>query len=529
MMKSVIPILSVAESRELEHDLLGEGSRERQALHKAGHLLGRALEQDFQEITIWPAVPTVLLLGGKGHNTGDALLAVGDLLRNHPQMRLTLLWEGEQGLRPLVAEIWRDLQGSSFADRMTVERLSLHTDSWKRLFDKPWTMVIDAVFGMGFRPPLPEVWVEVAQAVEQAHEIQWRVSVDLPSGLGEGECPGTVMAADITYAMGIPKKPLFEEEILRVAGRIRLLDIGFFDEIDEQRYAGHEQLLVPGVLRPLQFPRKVWEDKRHHGRVGIVAGSHRYPGAALLATLAALQSGAGLVTGVVPEWILPALAAQAPEAIWMGASVTPMGSISLEMLREILMAAENWESMVIGPGLTADEETFCMVLELVRGFRGALILDADVLRPQLSPALLARPTDWGPVVLLPHAGEWQRLSASGEKQWHESHAREWAAQHRVVLVRKGPLTRITDGQQHWISSRGGPVLGRGGSGDMLAGIMGALFARYSQQLSALHIAGMAVYWQGVTAEKMAVDQGENAIRNRQFLDYLASSLKEASQ
>lgn len=527
-MKPVVPILSLTESHQLERDLLGEGNRERQALHQAGHLLGKALEQDFQEIAVWPAVPTVLILGGKGHNTGDALLAVGDLLRKHSQMRVTLLWEGERNLRPLVAEIWRELQGSSLAERIAVKRLCFQNDSWKSLFAQPWTLVIDAVFGMGFRPPLPEVWRAVAQAIAKTDKILWRVSVDLPSGLSETKESQPLIIADRTYAMGIPKKPLFTKENLRVTGRIRFLDIGFFKETDLQRYIDHEQLLIAGVLRPLQLPRRVWEDKRHHGRVGIVAGSHRYPGAALLVTLAALQSGAGLVTSVVPESIVPSLAAQAPEAIWMGAPVTPTGAISLEMLREILMAGEHWESIVVGPGLTTDEETFCMVLEIVRSYRGALILDADVLRPELSSALLARSAKFGPVVLLPHAGEWQRLACCEAAQEEENHAREWAARHRVVLVRKGALTRVTDGHFDWISSRGGPVLARGGSGDMLAGMMGALFARYASQLSPLQIAGMAVYWQGITAEKMAAAQGENAVRNRQFLDYLALSLREST-
>lgn len=562
-----VPILSLSESQQLERQLLADCSREREALYKAGNSLGRAIEQDFLEIRNWPVAPSVLLLAGKGHNTGDALLAIEHLFVCHPKMQVTVLWEGERNLRPLVHEIWQRLKQSSWASQIDTLLLSKENQALHVICARNWTLTIDAVFGMGFRPPLPESWQRVAEALREPESVARfgvRVAVDLPSGLSS-DCTNTepLIFADFTYAMGIAKEPLFLESNLQYCGRIRFLDIGFFEgnkwgsqtgftrsnaesEIQSAYRGTHNpdpiglevhatptpKLIVSGVLEPLRISRKVTDDKRHHGRVGIVAGSLRYPGAALLTTLGALKAGAGLVTSVVPENLIPSFSAQAPEAIWMGASLTPAGTISLEMLRDILAAAANWETLVIGPGISRDEETFCLVQELISGFKGRVVIDADALRPELLPLFKARPTDWGEIVLLPHAGEWQRLSgtttnfAAGVAE--QTCACQWAREHRVVLVRKGALTRITDGECEWISSRGGPVLGRGGSGDILAGMLGALLARFSKKLPARQIAAMAVFWQGKAAEALAAARGENALRNQEFLDYLAPALRDDS-
>ncbi len=517
----VVPVLSIAESRALEARLLSDERLQRAALHQAGRLLALAIEDDFQEITSWPQAPDILVLAGKGHNSGDALIAAGDLLQRHPQARLTILWEGENNLYPLVREVWRDMQRDA-GERIQTFCLGRE----QALLERQYALLIDGVFGLGFRPPLPEGWLHTLTWIQRMRIAQVHVSVDLPSGMGEteGEAP---LPADFTYLMGIAKAPLFTDGAARYAGRIRYLDIGFWNPLVRSYYPERTGLLTAAVLQPLLQPRKATSDKRHYGRIGIVAGSLRYPGAALLTTMAALQAGAGLVTAVVPDKLMPALSAQAPEAIWMPAETTPEGTLSLESLRDILVAALQWDAMVIGPGLSANEETFCLVLELIRQFDGALILDADVLRPELENALKKRSSSAGPVILLPHAGEWKRLRKKAAED--ERSGQQWAAECRCVLVRKGPVTRITDGAQQWLSSRGGPMLSRGGSGDMLAGITGALLGRWVHDYPVLNIVGMAVYWHGLAAEFCARQHGENAVRNRQLLDYLAPALRARSK
>jgi hydroxyethylthiazole kinase-like uncharacterized protein yjeF len=518
---AVVPILSIEESRAMEARLLPNEQLQRIALHKAGHLLAKAIEEDFTEIACWSVAPRILVLAGKGHNSGDALIAAGDLLQRFPHALLTVLWEGDRKLYPLVREVWHNLQDIA-GKRIHTYCLS-DEPTWMK---QRYTLLIDGVFGLGFRSPLPDSWLRILTKLGEQRIAQVCVSVDLPSGMDDLE--GCVpLAVDFTYLMGIAKWPLFKPGASQYAGRIRYLDIGFWNSGERNLYSGRKKLVTENVLRPLLQPRKACSDKRHYSRVGIVAGSHRYPGAALLATTAALQAGAGLVTAVVPEDLVSVFASQAPEAIWMSGDTTPEGTLSLESLRDILAASAQWDVMVIGPGLSANQETLCLAMELIRQFQGALVLDADVLRPELARVLQERSTSAGPVVLLPHAGEWQRIQNGVVHGEHEM--QEWAKGCRCVLVLKGAVTHLTDGSQYWVSTRGGPVLSRGGSGDMLAGITGALLGRWAHDYSALEIAGMAVCWHGLSAEFCARQHGENAVRNRQLLDYLAPVLRTHSK
>lgn len=540
-MNPVVPILTIPESQDWEKRLLTTPQLECEALYRAGNLLGEAIERDFQEIVDWPSKPRVLLIAGKGHNAGDGLLAARWLLRIHPKMELTLLWEGERSLRPLVLEIWRELQASDLAKRISIfspesfqalsgdeshnseKHVTESPSALQKILRQEWTLWIDALFGMGFRPPLPEKWHTVIHALNQSDMACCRIAVDTPSGLSE-QLPAdssSCFRADFTYAMGTPKAPLFLKENLAFVGRIRFLDIDFFEKDPSNYKTDHEFLIHDKILTPLRCPRIAREDKRHHGRVGIVAGSHRYPGAGLLVTLAALKAGGGLVTSMVPEAFVPGFAAEAPEAIWMEAPVTPEGSISMEVLRDLEVAAAHWDVMVMGSGMTQSEETFCLAKEWILRFPGFLILDADFLRSEIRDFLKKRPREFLPVILLPHRGEWDRLTGG----LPDTRLRDWAKEHRALVILKGPLTRISDGKSVWISSRGGPVLGRGGSGDMLAGMMGSLFARFGKSRTPIEIAGMGLYWQGITAEKLAYTLGENAVRSRELLNCLASALK----
>src|SRR5439155_3801843 len=151
--------------------------------------------------------------------------------------------------------------------------------------------------------PPAESRVAQLPARVNALPIRLRAAVDLPSA--------GIFRADFTYATGSVKTPALDPA---TAGRVRYIDLGFFrgDEL------GAERVLLPAVLAPLAALRPPQSDKRSYGHLFVVAGSRNFPGAALMAVLAALRSGAGLVTAFVPESLVPAFAARAPEAMWVG-------------------------------------------------------------------------------------------------------------------------------------------------------------------------------------------------------------------
>ncbi|HEY1107339.1 MAG TPA: NAD(P)H-hydrate dehydratase, partial [Opitutaceae bacterium] len=305
------------------------------------------------------------------------------------------------------------------------------------------------------------------------------------------------------YATGILKTPVLGTA---EAGRVRYLDLGFFRGGEP----GTERVLVPQVLAPLAGWRAAGADKRSFGHVFIVGGSRSFPGAVLMTVLAALRSGAGLVTAFVPESVAAAFAARAPEAMWVAWPETPAGGLALEgehLLREKLDRAD---ALVIGPGLGREKETLALAESIVGRSEIPLVIDADALQPEIVRAGKA------PRVLTPHVGEYKRIAGDAEliAFAHEVHG---------AVVLKGNGTRIASGDAIHRSFFGGPVLSRGGSGDLLSGIIGGLVAREKDIVLA---AAQGVAWHGLAADALARARGEVAVTTTELLDYLSPALRE---
>jgi NAD(P)H-hydrate epimerase len=332
-----------------------------------------------------------------------------------------------------------------------------------------------------------------------ARPIRLRAAVDLPSA--------DLFRADFTYATGSVKAPLVSS---LQAGRVRYLDLGFFN--DDNFPGADGRVLTTGVLAPLSGLREPRSDKRTFGHVFLVGGSRCYPGAILMSTLAALRSGVGLVTAAVPESLVPAFAARAPEAMWIGWPETPGGFFALEgehLLRERLARAT---ALVLGPGLGREAETLALAESIVRTSPVPLVIDADALQPAVVRAGSAAR------VLTPHAGEYMRIAEQAELSRVGSHC-------HVTSVLKGPRTLIL-GQAgvSYSSFFGGPVLARGGSGDLLAGLIGGLLAQWPAD--PLLAAARGVVWHGLAADALARAHGSVAVHTTQLLDFLPVALRE---
>lgn len=485
---ATFPILSCEEAGAFEKaHFAGDEAREWAAMNAAARGIAEGVALDFGELGGFPSTARVLVLAGKGHNAGDALLAAARLRERFTGARIdvdVVLAFGEGALRPLAARAWRELASGARV-------VSAGGDDWAAGYD----LCIDGVFGFQFRPPLQEAAAALfAQA--NAHPVRLRAAVDLPSGLDEPRA----FRADFTYATGIAKTPLLG---LPGAGRLRFIDLGF----PLSGRAAEHVLLGAGVLEPLRRLRSPRDDKRHFGHPLIVAGSRRYPGAALMATLAALRSGAGLVTSAVPESLVPAFAAQVPEAIWLGLPETPEGGLALEGLHLVREAFARATSVVLGPGLGRERETLTFAQEIAREAPRPLVIDADALQAEIVAAGAA------PRVLTPHGGEHARIAD--------------AIPAGAVVVRKGSVTRIEGGGAgagpvcH--SFFGGPVLARGGSGDLLAGMIGAQLAQTPGDPHGA--AARGVVWHGLAADALARAHGATAVRTTQLLDFLAPALR----
>lgn len=496
------PVLSCTAAAELERRLLaGDEAAEWRAMETAGAEIAAAVLRDCREAGGFPQHGRILVLVGKGHNGGDALIAVRLILARNPDARADVAFVlGERVLRPLAARAWRELvQGApdqvrGFPAGGAADEVPL---------GGPYDLCLDGLFGFQFRPPAEPRLAALIERIN-AWPIRVRAAVDLPSA--------GLFRADFTYATGSVKSPLLQSA---AAGRVRYLDLGFFVGSEAEPAlpdgANSDRVLTTAVLAPLGDLRPAHGDKRGYGHVFFLGGSRGYPGALLMSVTAAIRSGAGLVTAFVPESLQPAFAAQLPEAIWVGWPETDEGGLALEGVHLLRRRLERADALVIGPGLGREAETLALVGDVVRSAPVPFVLDADALQPEIVTAGSAAR------VITPHAGEFKRVAGDVD-------LRTFAADPKLTVVLKGPVTRVCRGGTVYHSFFGGPVLARGGSGDVLAGMLGAQLAQSSQD--PLAAAARAVVWHGHAADLLARNEGPVAVRTTQLLDYLGAALRE---
>jgi NAD(P)H-hydrate epimerase len=257
------------------------------------------------------------------------------------------------------------------------------------------------------------------------------------------------------------------------------------------------------VLEPLRRLRPSASDKRSYGHLFIVGGSRAYPGAVLMSVLAALRSGVGLVTAFVPESLAAAFSARAPEAMWVGWPETPAGGLALEgsyLLREKISYAT---ALLIGPGLGGDRETLALTKDIIAQSIIPLVIDADALQSATVSAGTA------PRILTPHAGEYARIAA--------------VLTPAMVVIQKGPITRVRTESTTYHSFYGGPVLARGGSGDLLAGLTAGLLAQ--TPADPVGAATRGTVWHAMASDALAQTDGQVAIAVTGLLEFLPRVLR----
>jgi NAD(P)H-hydrate epimerase len=423
----------------------------------------------------------VAVLAGKGNNGGDGYVAARYLARRGCSVGVYALGAPKP-----------DTAAGRAAAKATAEGVGV-----AELGDPmPAEFIVDALFGVGFRGSLPEPVVPWTQ-----HESPV-VAVDLPSGLDamSGVVSGEAITAAATVTFHALKPGHLLGEGPERCGTTTVVDIGL--------EGGEPELLVceeEDAPRPAR-PRRT--HKWAAGSVAVVGGSPGITGAPLLAATAALAMGAGSVALICPRALQPTYAAGSAEIMTRG--IGKAARFSVEDVPDVLDEARRFDVLVLGPGLGPGQEGF--VAGVVAGWEGKLIVDADGLNALDGPGLLADRT--APTIITPHAGEFQRLTGE-EADYRAAAALPDAA--GVLVVLKGNPTFVL-GRERWVVRSGGPELASIGTGDVLAGMTGALWAR---GLDGDATGRSAAYWHGragadlatggsVTAEALAAYVGRYA-------------------
>ncbi|MEV3870954.1 NAD(P)H-hydrate dehydratase [Streptomyces sp. NPDC049906] len=408
----------------------------------------------------------VVLLVGSGDNGGDALYAGARLARRGAGVGAVLL----------------------APDRTHAGGLAAFTGAGGRIAADPFAalagadLVLDGITGIGGRGGLRPDAVPLARAARGANAVV--VAVDLPSGTeaDSGEVRGEALRADATVTFGTHKPALLIDPAREYAGTVRLVDIGLGPHLPS--VPAVESLHHRDVARLLPVPTGE-SDKYRRGVVGVVAGSARYPGAAVLAVAGALRGGAGAVRYVGRA--ADAVIARFPEALVHEGPPTRAGRV---------------QAWVVGPGIGEGGDTVGAVQEVLDADVPVLV-DADGLRP-LDPA---RVRDRGaPTLLTPHAGEAAALlgvSRGRVEAARLTSVRELAARFGATVLLKGSTTLVASpdpAQPVRANPMGTPWLATAGSGDVLSGLAGSLLAAGVAPLDA---ASVAAYLHGLAARSAA--------------------------
>jgi NAD(P)H-hydrate epimerase len=265
-------------------------------------------------------------------------------------------------------------------------------------------------------------------------------------------------------------------------------------------------------------------NKGSFGRVLAVAGSRGMSGAAVLCASGALRGGAGLVKVAVPQGILPIVACANPCYLTAPLPEDEDGRINKAALPPLLEALRGQTAAVFGPGLGQSPDLPDVLAEVLRADAAPLVVDADGLNA-LAKRVDVLKANQHPLVLTPHPGEFSRLTGTSiaeiQARRHESAAR-FAEEHHVVLLLKGHGTVVTDGGRMYVNATGNPGMATGGTGDVLAGLIGALLA---QGLEAFAAAQLGAYLHGLAGDLVRDDLGEASLIASDLLDYLPQAFR----
>lgn len=516
-----VPILTPEEADLWEKECLREDEAKIwEAMNAAGRGAGRAMLQDFTERGSLPKAPKILVLAGKGHNAGDALLAADYILENYPQGQVDVLFTlGIDSLRPLVSKALNILQKR---DRATF--YDADEEIYRELLQHPFDFVIDGVFGMAFKPQLQESILTVLESVNKNTLINFRAAIDLPSGISDHPTTNA-FNANFTYATGIAKTPLFHPENALFVGRIRLIDIGFFEKPYTGKCASNAYFLNPTILEPLRRLRPSTVSKKDFGHLFIVSGSKNMPGALLMSIQAALRSGVGLLTVFAPQSIATTLAVSVPEAMWVPCPETPKGALNSDTFSLVQEKISRATALLTGPGLGREPASLELVSKFLEHISIPILLDADALQLKTVQAASLRPSSFGPVLATPHQGEFMRLSGSQKETYNEASFLNFCKKSGMTVLLKGAITRICNGHTIACSPFGGPVLARGGSGDILSGIAAGLLAQKPTEAPEL-ILSQAAVWHGLAADQLARQKGQTTSTTTDLLPFLSAVLRK---
>jgi ADP-dependent NAD(P)H-hydrate dehydratase / NAD(P)H-hydrate epimerase len=468
----------------------------------------------------YPQTKRVAVICGKGNNGGDGFVAARKL--NEAGKSVSVLMLCDPG----------ELRGDAAAmfQKLALKPQVVHSGADLRgLQSSDVEVIVDAILGTGFQPPVRGLYAEAIAAINAARAPV--VAVDIPSGADAdvmGEQIGAVVRADGTVTFTAPRPA-------HVFGRLTdgptvVAPIGSPEEAI--RSSLQLNVITEREVAGLIAPRARDANKGNFGHVLVIGGSVGKAGAAAMAGMSVLRAGAGLSTVATAKSVLPTVASFHPEVMTEPLEETEAGSISMAALQysRFDKLVEGKTVLAVGPGISRHSDTSQFVRTIVAKYRTAMVVDADGLNAfeERSKELNGSGRT---LVITPHPGEMVRLTGltvAAVQRDRLNVARDFSREHQVIVVLKGHRTLVAqpDGTV-WVNTTGNPGMATGGTGDILTGMVAGFLAQHPQ--GAIAAVSAAVYLHGFAGDVGCESLGEQSLVATDLLKALPEAMRRVRE
>lgn len=454
----------------------------------------------------------VVFCGG-GNNGGDGLVVARKIHSNGGEARVFLLDEPTK---------FKGAAGKNFeiVSRMAIKMSKLDCVDSAIPEVMACDGVVDAIFGTGLVREVGGIYKNAIEVINKSQKTIF--SVDIPSGINgdTGEVMGVAVKANYTITFGLPKLGNLLYPGYDHCGRLYVSHISFPPELY------NTEAIKVAINSPVELLKRAKDThKGSYGRALFIAGSASYLGAPYFSALSFLKAGGGLSYLATPKSISPFLASKGSEIVFLPLGETSLGSIALESKDALLEFCQRADMVIMGPGLSLNEETQQLVRELVPKISKPLLIDGDGITA-ICEDLTAIKDRKAPTILTPHLGEMSRITKMEIGQINKNKIdvlQKTTKDLNAIIVLKGAHSLIGyPDQTVFINLSGNSGMATAGSGDVLTGTIAAMYGLGLRLEEAVRV---GVFIHGISGDLAAIDKGEDGITAQDILDYLPKAVK----
>ncbi len=437
----------------------------------------------------------IIIITGKGNNAGDGFVIARHLVNHNVPVKVLNLYKESE------------LKGEALVNYRTLTNLKnnlLNISYCKDVKDcskeirEENKIIIDSVFGAGFKGKMDNRIENIAEFINGLNE-KVIIAIDIPSGLSSFSPNANSIKASVTLSMGVKKFNTLFYQGRENSGKIEVMNIGISEsEFTKYNYKNIFQIEKDDIRKILPS-RKINSYKYSNGKVFILSGSPGLTGASYLCSMSALRTGSGAVVTGVPKSSNEILEIKMTEVMTLPLAETENKTLSLNCYDEIISRLDWADTVLIGPGLSKNEQTHELVRKIVKENNLNFVIDADAISAFRGNLRFLKNKK---IILTPHIGEFADLINKDINEVRDNFyelSKNFAKEHKITLVLKNSPTVVTTGDGFYINSTGRENLATAGTGDVLSGIISSL---YSQTKNILDSAIAGVFIHGMCGDRL---------------------------